>query len=161
VGELMPQLARRADKFAVIRSMSHTVPVHDVANRMLLAGQSKPEMSATPVGAMITKLKPPADNVPAHVWLQKFGGGAMPPEATYGTGGSVVPSRSPRVTANTHDDTLATPGYRVRAFEAANGLQEPRVRDRLQLLKGVESPHAAASLDRFRERAADLLTGMK
>src|SRR6478736_1678551 len=52
VGELMPQLARRADKFAVIRSMSHTVPVHDVANRMLLAGQSKPALNATPVGAM-------------------------------------------------------------------------------------------------------------
>ena len=58
VGELMPQLALRADKYAVIRSMSHTVPIHDVANRMLLAGQSKPEMNATPVGAIITKLKP-------------------------------------------------------------------------------------------------------
>jgi len=161
VGELMPQLARRADKFAVIRSMSHTVPVHDVANRMLLAGQSKPEMSATPVGAMITKLKPPVDSVPAHVWLQKFGGGAMPPEATYVTGGMFGPSQAPLLIGNSHDDNLATPGYRVRAFEATNGLPEPRVRDRLQLLHGVEPPHATAGLDRFRERAADLLTGTK
>src|SRR4051812_30285891 len=34
VGELMPRLAKLADRYAVIRSMSHNVPVHDVANRM-------------------------------------------------------------------------------------------------------------------------------
>src|ERR1019366_3261178 len=38
VGELMPRLARLANRYAVIRSMSHRVPVNEVANRMLLAG---------------------------------------------------------------------------------------------------------------------------
>src|SRR5688500_1084128 len=37
VGELMPKLAALADKYCVIRSLSHRVPVHDVANKMLLA----------------------------------------------------------------------------------------------------------------------------
>jgi hypothetical protein len=161
VGELMPQLARRADKFAVIRSMSHTVPVHDIANRMLLAGQSKPDISATPVGAMITKLKPPADSVPAHVWLQKFGGGAMPPDSTYLTGGMFGPGQAPLLIGTSHDDNLATPGYSVRAFETAGGLPQDRVRDRLRLLNEVESRRPAAGPDRFRERAADLLTGAK
>src|SRR5262245_66330402 len=46
VGDLMPRLAHLADKYAVIRSMSHRVPIHDVANRMLLAGQSTPPMNA-------------------------------------------------------------------------------------------------------------------
>src|SRR5262245_64546095 len=46
VGELMPRLARLADRYAVVRSMSHRVGVHDVANRMLLAGQSQPAMTA-------------------------------------------------------------------------------------------------------------------
>ena len=41
VCELMPRLATLADQYCVIRSMSHAVPVHDVANRMLLAGQSR------------------------------------------------------------------------------------------------------------------------
>ena len=161
VGELMPQLASRADKFALIRSMSHTVPVHDVANRMLLAGQSKPEMSATPVGAMITKLKPPTANVPAHVWLQKFGGGAMPPDLTYLTGGVFGPSQAPLVIGTSHDDNLATPGYRVRAFETTNGLVQERVRDRLRLLDEVQSRRPDDGLGRFRERAADLLTSPK
>jgi uncharacterized protein DUF1501 len=161
VGELMPQLARRADKFAVIRSMSHTQPVHDVANRMLLAGQSKPAMSATPVGAMITKLKPPTANVPGHVWLQKFGGGAMPPETTYLTGGVFGPSQAPLLVGTSHDDNLAAPGYQIRAFESASGLPQDRVRDRLRLLDDVQPPRAPAGMDRFHQRAADLLTGPK
>src|SRR6185369_1200044 len=107
VGELMPQLARRVDKYAVIRSMSHSVPIHDVANRMLLAGQSKPEMTATPIGAMISKLKPPTENIPAHVWLQKFGGGAMPPEHTYLTGGQLGPAQAPLLIGAGYQDNLA------------------------------------------------------
>ena len=58
VGELMPRLARLADRYAVIRSMSHNVPVHDVANRMLLAGQSLPAMTAPSFGAIVSKLRP-------------------------------------------------------------------------------------------------------
>src|SRR5205814_1232743 len=42
VGELMPRLARLADRYAVLRSLSHRVGVHDVANRMLLAGPPSP-----------------------------------------------------------------------------------------------------------------------
>src|SRR3954447_20740193 len=52
VGELMPRLARLADRYCVVRSMSHRVPVHDVANRMLLAGQSFPKTDAPSFGAI-------------------------------------------------------------------------------------------------------------
>lgn len=161
VGELMPQLARRADKYAVIRSMSHTIPIHDVANRMLLAGQSKPELTATPVGAIITKLRPPTENVPAHVWLQKFGGGAMPPEATYVTGGMFGPSQSPLVIGNGHEDNLASPGYRIRALETAADVPSDRVKGRLRLLGDMNPQPTTNGIDRYRERAADLLTGAK
>lgn len=157
----MPQLANRADRYAVIRSMSHSVPIHDVANRMLLAGQSKPEMNATPVGAMITKLKPPTDNVPAHVWLQKFGGGAMPPEPTYVTGGMFGPSQAPLVIGNSHDDNLAASGYRIRALETAAEVSTTRVQDRLRLLGDMSTPPSSNGLDRYRERAAELLTGTR
>ncbi len=36
IGELMPRLATLAQHYCVIRSLSHAVPIHDVANRMLL-----------------------------------------------------------------------------------------------------------------------------
>jgi hypothetical protein len=112
-------------------------PIHDVANRMLLAGQSKPELNATPVGAMITKLKPSTENVPSHVWLQKFGGGAMPPEPTYVTGGMFGPSQSPLVIGNSHDDNLSMPGYRIRALETAADVSSDRVQKRLHLLSDM------------------------
>ena len=59
VGELMPRTARLAHRYAVIRSMSHHVPVHDVAKRMLLAGQTMPAMNAKPL-AIIATVSPPA-----------------------------------------------------------------------------------------------------
>src|SRR3954471_19580355 len=58
VGELMPQLARRADKCAVLRSWSPPVPVPHLANRILPAGQAKPDLTAPSVGAIVSKLKP-------------------------------------------------------------------------------------------------------
>src|SRR3954452_7810639 len=52
VGELMPRLARLADRYCVIRSMSLHIPIHDIANRMLLAGRSLPEPNAPAFGAI-------------------------------------------------------------------------------------------------------------
>ncbi|MBM3971157.1 MAG: DUF1501 domain-containing protein [Planctomycetes bacterium] len=163
VGELMPKLARQADRYAVIRSMSHGIPVHDVANRMLLAGQSQPAMNAPAFGSIVTKLRPSSTSVPSHVWLQKFGGGAMPPEPTYTTGGWLGMAHAPLVIGTGHEDNPGTSGFRVKAFDAADGVTTDRLAARRQLLDQFE-PTASATLpaeplSRFRERAFDLLTG--
>jgi hypothetical protein len=159
----MPRLARLAHRYAVIRSMSHTVPVHDVANRMLLAGQSTPALNAPAFGAIVTKLRPSRPDIPAHVWLQKFGGGAMPPEPTYTTGGTLGMSCAPLVIGVNHDDNPANPAFRVRAFDAAEGLSQDRIRARLELVERLERHQrpigGSGNVSRFRERAFDLLTG--
>jgi hypothetical protein len=161
VGELMPKLAALADRYAVIRSMSHNVPVHDVANRMLLAGQALPANDAPSFGSIVSKLRPTRAGMPSHVWLQKFGGGSMPPEATYLTGGLLGMSYSPLLIGQDHDDNPATPGFRVRAFDTPTDLPIDRVKKRMQLLDQVEHETRPAddSPARFRERAFDLLTG--
>lgn len=163
VGELMPRLAGLAHRYAVIRSMSHTVPVHDVANRMLLAGQTLPAINAPSFGAIVSKLRPSKPEIPSHVWLQKFGGGAMPPEPTYTTGGWLGMTHAPLVIGVNHDDHPANPAFRVRAFDTAEGLSLDRVQQRLQLVQRLESLQppvpAAENLGRFRERAFDLLSG--
>ena len=163
VGELMPRLARLANRYAVIRSMSHRVPVHDVANRMLLAGQSLPALNAPSFGTIVSKLRPSQASVPSQVWLQKFGGGAMPPDATYLTGGSLGMAYAPLLIGMTHDDNPATPGFRVRAFDSSEGLAPDRVQTRRNLLTQLESyqrplPGGDAML-RSRQRAYDLLSG--
>lgn len=163
VGELMPRLAQQADRYAVIRSMSHGVPVHDVANRMLLAGQSQPAMNAPAFGSIVTKLRPSSASVPSHVWLQKFGGGAMPPEPTYVTGGWLGMAHAPLVIGTGHEDNPGTAGFRVKAFDAAEGVTTDRLDARRQLLDHFEPSASinrpADSISRFREQAFDLLTG--
>ncbi len=164
VGELMPRLATLADRYCVIRSMSHRVPVHDVANRMLLAGQSAPPpMNAPSFGAIVSKLRPVRAGLPAHVWLQKFGGGAMPPDPTYLTGGTLGMAHAPLLIGSNHDDHPANPTFRVKAFDTVAGLTPERVRDRLRVLEQIEAqqqPLAPADpLARFREKALDLVAG--
>jgi len=158
VGELMPQLASLSDRYAVIRSMSHGVPIHDVANRMLLAGQSQPAMNAPSFGAIVSKLRPAKASVPSHVWLQRFGGGAMPPDPTYLTGGLLGSSYSPMLIGNTHEEHPANPKFRVQAFDPATGLTMDRIQDRLSLLQQME-PSTDEKLSKFRHRAVDLLSG--
>ena len=160
VGELMPRLAQRADKYAILRSLSHTMPIHDVANRMLLAGQAKPAMNAPSFGAIVSKLRPATANMPTHVWLQKFGGGAMPPEATYLTGGTLGVTHSPLLIGQSHDDNLANPTYRVQAFQRGQGITPERIQERLGLLDELEAKQAASTSEtkRFREKAAAVLT---
>ncbi len=162
VGELMPRLARLAHRYCVIRSLSHKVPVHDVANRMLLAGQSLPALNAPSFGAIVSKLRPADPGMPTQVWLQKFGGGAMPPESTYLTGGFLGMNHAPLLIGSKHDDNPAEPNFRVKAFDPALELTPERMRSRLNLLKEHESQAARENtrdpLAPFRDRAFDLLS---
>ncbi|WP_406698116.1 DUF1501 domain-containing protein [Singulisphaera sp. Ch08] len=168
VGELMPRLARLADKYCVIRSMSHNVPVHDIANRMLLAGQSLPPLNAPSFGAVVSKLRPSEEGVPSQVWLQKFSGGSMPPESSYMSGGLLGMAHAPMLVGVQHDDNPANPGFRVNAFDMPEGLTLDRIHNRMRLLDEVNTPAAASpsagessfgTLARFRERAVDLVEG--
>lgn len=167
VGELMPRLAKLADQYAVIRSMSHSVPVHDVANKMLLAGQSLPANDAPCFGAIVSKLRPAVTSVPSHVWLQKFGGGAAPPDSTYLTGGFLGMAHSPLLIGVGHDDHPANPGFRVKAFDTAEGVSQGRLDARRQLLDRVEAStlnleregRQSSSHVKFQQKAFDLLSG--
>src|SRR4051812_28810672 len=163
VGELMPCLARLADRYCVIRSMTHHVPVHDIANRMLLAGRSRPAMTAPSFGTVVAKLRPSGEGVPSQVWLQKFGGGSMPPDSTYLTGGILGMAHAPMLVGVEHDDNPANPDFRVDAFDMPDGLSLDRARGRIRPLGQVDPDRDAepspATLARSRERAVDLIDG--
>ncbi len=122
VNDLMPRLAHRSQDYAIILSMTHRVPEHDVANRMLLAGQSLPTTDAPAFGSIVTKLKPVTAAVPPYVWLQKFGGGAMPPEASDLTGGFLGMGHAPMLIGATPDDH-PTITRRQRAFACGHSIR--------------------------------------
>jgi uncharacterized protein (DUF1501 family) len=157
VGELMPKLASLADKYAVIRSMTHHEAVHDRANKMLLAGKAFPENDDAAFGSIVSKLKPSPAAVPSYVWLQKFGGGAAPPDPSYLTGGMLGPSFAPVLISTGHTDNVATPGYKVRAFDTDAGLSVDRLETRRTLLNQLQDTNDG--IQPHQERAFDLLTG--
>ena len=110
------------------------MPVHDAANKMLLAGSSQPPSDAPSLGAIICRQNPATKNVPSHVWLQKFGGGAAPPDPSYLTGGFLGMAHSPLLVGVGHDDNPATPGFKVKALETADGMPIARLEHRRELL---------------------------
>lgn len=168
VGELMPKLAKLSNEYCVIRSMTHGVPVHEVANRMLLAGRDAPPADSPSFGSIMSKLLPARADVPAYVWLQKFGGGSAPAEYAYLTGGFLGQAHSPLLVGATHDDNPAAAGFRVKAFDTASEVDAERLRGRREFLDGLNRTEAqrgaadattAASWSKFQDRAFALLTG--
>ncbi len=142
VCELMPNLARLSSEYAVIRSQSHKQSAHPQANQMLLAGSSQPARDSPSFGAIVTRLRPTKANVPPHVWLQKFGGGAMPPESAYTTGGHLGMRFAPMVIGERYDDNPANPDFRVRSFDVAEDTSVARLTGRRDLLGRLQNSRA-------------------
>ena len=161
----MPRLAKLSEQYAVIRSMTHKVAEHKMANSMMLAGRENPAADDPSFGAMVAKLRPAKASIPDHVWLQKFGGGAAPPDHTYLTGGHLGMAYAPMLLGQKHDDNPATPGYRVRAFDTPENISPKQIADRRRLLEATQqlSPVGnTAEFDAFdthQQRSIDLLNG--
>ena len=165
VCELMPRLAALSEEYAVIRSMTHSMSQHDIANSMTLAGRSKPAADDPSFGAMVARLSPSPPNIPGHVWLQKFGGGAAPPDHTYLTGGRLGMAYAPMLIGEQHDDNPASPDFRVRAFDAPAAISPQRLEQRRELVRGMQalSPVGAtaefAALELYKQQSFELLQG--
>lgn len=158
VGELMPSLAAISDRYCVIRSLSHRVPVHNVANEMLLAGSSSPAADAPSLGAIVSRLSPSRSNLPSHVWLQKFGGGAAPAEKAYLGGGFLGIEHAPLLAADRGLSRNAGPA----AFSSPADVSAERLQTRAELLQNLQltDDPRDSQLDRMtslQQRALDLV----
>lgn len=163
VGELMPRLAGLSEHYAVLRSLTHKQSEHRQANAMYLAGRQQPATDAPSFGAIVTKLRPSTATIPGHVWLQKFGGGAAPPDHTYLTGGHLGMAYAPLLIGERHDDNPATPGFRVRAFDAPPDVSPDRLAERRHVLDSLQhdSPLTTSEFEAqelFQQRSFELLS---
>src|SRR5262252_10536845 len=83
ISENFPRTAKHADKFSLVRSVYHTAAaVHDTGHQMMQTGRLFQGGIEHPhMGCVLTKLKGPKGDVPAHVLLPRpIGntGGNMP-----------------------------------------------------------------------------------
>jgi uncharacterized protein (DUF1501 family) len=157
--EHMPRLARLADRYAIVRSMTHGNGGHDGGMHVAMTGHSQPVENTPYYGSIVAKLCPPGGNVPPYVWLQNLAGDVQP---RYLTGGFLGAQYSPLRVGTDLDNPSAT-GFRVKAFDPPADVPTSRLLDRQQLLNRVESAgnvlRGTSELQTYRERAVDLLTG--
>ncbi|HEY3787556.1 MAG TPA: DUF1501 domain-containing protein, partial [Urbifossiella sp.] len=157
--EHLPRLAQLADRFTIVRSMTHGNPGHDGGMHVAMTGHSEPKVETPYYGSIAAKLRPSTRNVPSYVWLQNLAGDVQP---RYLTGGFLGPAYSP-LRVGTDQDNPSAPGFQVKAFDPPADVPTKRLRERQILLQSVEQTGKLAAgsggLGPYRERAVDLLTG--
>lgn len=159
--EHLPRLARMADRYCLVRSMTHGNPGHDGGMHVAMTGYSQPAENTPYFGSVVAKLCPPGGNVPPYVWLQNLAGDVQP---RYLTGGFLGAAYAPLRIGNDLD-TPSAPGFKVRSFDTPADVPTQRLLDRQALLARVEGAgqtpngHEVGNMGKYREKAVDLLTG--
>jgi hypothetical protein len=175
IGELLPRSAQVMNKVALVRSLSHGHPDHVVASLPALTGHPHPPTDDgrpdfppaptdfPPVGAVLDRLRP-SQRLPT--WVQV--GPTM-----RRNNGTLLHGQSPGFLGGRHaplviDQDLSGGVMRVEAFAPDPALPLLRLSERRNLLRQVddqrtalEQAAGARELDRFQERALDLLTDHK
>jgi uncharacterized protein (DUF1501 family) len=74
LGESLPQLAMRADRFAIIRSLNHdAAPIHETGQQLLQTGQlSMSGLTFPHWGSLVAQTVPARNGIPANVILPKL-----------------------------------------------------------------------------------------
>jgi hypothetical protein len=161
VCEHLPRLARLADRYCLVRSMTHGNPGHDGGMHVCMTGHSQPAENTPYFGSVVAKLCPASANVPPYVWLQNLAGDVQP---RYLAGGFLGAACAP-LRVGTDLDNPSAPGFKVKSFDPPADVPTPRLLERQKLLAGVERagqvPAGGGSVNmmQYREKAVDLLTG--
>jgi hypothetical protein len=151
VCELMPRLARRADKLCVLRAVSTDDNAHSSSGYYMLTGQPHQPMNfenANPgppnnwptLGAVVQRLRRGPGALPAAVRL---------PHRIFNTDGSVWPGQDAGLLGRSADPWLlrcepASPHYRIPEFSLAADVPLSRLDDRRTLLGRIDRVLAAA-----------------
>ncbi|HJZ95210.1 MAG TPA: DUF1501 domain-containing protein, partial [Candidatus Solibacter sp.] len=156
ISELLPMLAKQADKFSIIRSMTHGNNGHETAAYIMQTGSMPTaELVYPAVGAIVGLKKPEQTTLPPYITLTNplgrfsefgfLGGGAK----TFAPGGD--PNN---------------PNFRVQGIVAPKGMTEQRIGERRSLLKAVDAlasqadrQNAYRDLDELQRKAYGMILG--
>ncbi len=152
VCELLPRLAGMADRYCVIRSMSHGNGGHDGGMHVCMTGHSQPQPDTPYYGAVMARLRPSTRNLPPYVWIQNLAGDVQP---RYLTGGFLGAAYSP-LRVGQDLDNPSNPSFRMTALDPLKDIPAGRLLGRQQILAGIEpATHLngqPGTLRRFQER---------
>lgn len=174
ITEMLPRLASLADRYTLIRSLSHRDTVHvTAAHTMLTGGEDGRRRDDTPfMGSLIAKFRPAEKNVPSYVWLHnmKTGTNKVPryENGLHKIGYDFAPLR-----VGYELDNPSSPDFRVTHFDPPEGISGRQLEQRFGLLEQLQpglnpdsqspAPMAAdEAADRYKvlwQRARALVTG--
>lgn len=160
ISELLPKLAQRFDKYAVLRSLNHKNSNH--ASTAMLTGFDGRQES---FGAVLTKLKGSDQAMPpyVHVGSTPGNGSQVTSNIDLVGGGSFGAAYNPVAVRDPSGRKVELPNFSLPADISASRLQH-----RLELLREVERIRAAladsaevARLDAYYRRAVEMLTSTR
>jgi len=158
IGEMLPRLAQQADKYAIIRSMTHGNNSHETASYIVQTGR-KPDRLVYPCVGAVVSLFNGYDHgykglVTPYIVLTQ-------PQGRFSEAGFLGPRYKPFATGGDPNQTI----FAVEGV-VARGISDERQRNRRELLHTLDSlgkampenPHFQR-LDRCEENAYDLMFG--
>ena len=157
ISEKLPLLAQVADKFTILRGVSHTLAAHELGSKYLLTGNRPlPSLEYPGIGSVVSKeLSAPAD-LPPYVAIpnSQVGGGFLGLQY-----GPFATNASPK---------LGTP-FNVRGIGLQNGMSISDVERREKLLASVDNTFRSIEsksdvlngLDEFSEQAYNMISSKR
>ena len=157
ISEHLPNLAKCADKFAILRGVTHTLGAHELGTEYVNTGSRPiPSMEYPSYGSVVTKEKPGPKDIPPFVAIPNsnqrpgFLGVQYAPLNTTATPRPGVP-------------------FNVRGIALGNGLTINEVERRQNLLQDLDKTFARVEsnsqlltgLDRFSEQAHAIITSSR
>ncbi|GIW88646.1 MAG: hypothetical protein KatS3mg108_2970 [Isosphaeraceae bacterium] len=156
LSELLPGLAARLDRFALVRSLTSPEADHDRASHHMLTGyRPSPSLVYPSLGSAVSKLGEPVDAVglPSYV--------AIPQTPPFGGGGYLTRAYDPFAV----ESDPGRPGFRVRHLTPPDRVGLARLERRRAMVADLDafaaemtSTNLTLARDRFSQRAFELLT---
>ena len=156
--EMLPLLAQHADKYSIIRSMTHGINGHETASYMVQTGRKPGRLVYPCVGAVVSRFKGYDHGykglVPPYIVLTQ-------PQGRFSEAGFLGPRYKPFATGGDPNQTI----FAVEGI-VARGISDSRQRSRRQLLHTLDSlgkampqnPHFKR-LDLCEQKAYDIMFG--
>lgn len=161
MGELLPQLAKQAHRFCLLRTLTHTSPGHFEASQDLWAGKSKSMANHPGLGSFLSKLRP-SSHMPSYVWLNQLTW-AAPASNNHRYGGYLGTAHAPLEVGGPGDHP-ALASFRFKGFDRHPSVAVERMQERWQLLEKLDTSlteGAPAAMRSFQEKALDLTIGAR
>lgn len=154
IGEHLPKLAQQADKYSILRSMTHPSPSHGIAQHSMLTGNVLARGTVNPsYGSVVSKELPQDSSIPSYV--------SIPKAPDYAGGGLLGGGYQPLAVGNDPNNK----NFSVRGLTLPKRLTVDRLDHRRKMLAAVDTLQREQELDpqfgvldSFYQRSYDMIT---